>query len=75
MGQQISTDDALPVYRQTCGELFDRNLLLQAQIGFLERQVTELQGEITRLQQDAQPPSGGPDLAAQPPYPLPDERE
>lgn len=73
MGQQISTDDALPVYRQTCGELFDRNLLLQAQIGILERQVTELQGEITRLQQGASTPPDGPDLAAQPPYPLPGE--
>lgn len=69
MGQQISTDDALPIYRQTCGELFDSNLLLRAQIGALERQLAELQEENTRLQQATPPPSGGPDLAAQPPYP------
>lgn len=75
MGQQISTDDALPVYRQTCGELFDRNLLLQAQIGILERQVTALEEENTLLRQGASAPSDGPDLAAQPPYPLPDERD
>lgn len=75
MGQQISTDEALPVYRQTCGELFDRNLLLQAQIGILEREMTALREENQRLQQAAAAPvSGGPDLSAQPPYPDPDER-
>jgi len=75
MGQQISTDDALPVYRQTCGELFDSNLLLRAQVGSLERQLAALQEENTRLQQGAPTTPDGPDLAAQPPYPLPDERD
>lgn len=75
MGQQISTDDALPVYRQTCGELFDSNILLRAQIGILEREKAALQEECARLRQAAPTPSDGPDLAAQPPYPLPDERD
>lgn len=69
-GQQISVDDALPVYRQRCGELFDETLLLRAQVAGLQREIAALQEERQRLQQAAAGPSvsGGPDLAAQPPY-------
>lgn len=75
--QQISTDDALPVYRQECGNLFDQTLLLRARIAGLERELAALQEENTRLRESAgesRPASGGPDLAAVPPYPAADER-
>ncbi|MEH0586240.1 hypothetical protein QA942_19970 [Streptomyces sp. B21-106] len=77
MGQQISTDDALPIYRQTCGELFDSNLLLRAKVAGLERDLAAAQEENSRLKQAAGEPgpvSGGPDLAAVPPFPAADER-
>jgi prefoldin subunit 5 len=63
MGQQISVEDAFPVYRKRCGELFDETLVLRAQVEVLERRVKELE---QAAQQSA---AGGPDLAAQPPYP------
>ena len=72
MGTQISVEDAFPVYQKRCGELFDESLLLRAQVGALERQLTAAQEEIERLQQAAGEPTpvaGGPDLAAQPSYP------
>jgi prefoldin subunit 5 len=72
MGQQISVEDAFPVYRKRCGELFDETLVLRAQVEVLERQLTAAQEENQRLQQAADEPTpvaGGPDLAAQPPYP------
>jgi hypothetical protein len=69
MGQQISVDDALPVFRQKCSELFDETLLLRAQVAGLERQLAATQEENVRLRQSADgPAAGGPDLAAQPPY-------
>jgi ubiquinone biosynthesis protein UbiJ len=67
MGQQISVEDAFPVYRKRCGELFDETLVLRAQVEVLERRVKELEDAAQ------QPAAGGPDLAAQPPYPE-DER-
>ncbi|MEU1443273.1 hypothetical protein [Streptomyces mirabilis] len=74
MGQQISVEDAFPVYRKRCGELFDETLVLRAQVEVLEKQLTAAQEENQRLQQAAdEPVAGGPDLAAQPPYPE-DER-
>jgi hypothetical protein len=70
MGQQISVEDAFPVYRKRCGELFDETLVLRAQVEVLERQLTAAQEENWRLQQAAdEPAAGGPDLAAQSPYP------
>jgi ubiquinone biosynthesis protein UbiJ len=63
MGTQISVEDAFPVYRKRCGELFDETLVLRAQVEVLERRVKELEDDAQ------QPPAGGPDLAAQPPYP------
>jgi prefoldin subunit 5 len=68
MGQQISIEDAFPVYQKRVGELFDETLLLRAQVAGLERQLAAAQEENQRLQQVAAPAAGGPDLAAQPPY-------
>jgi prefoldin subunit 5 len=77
MGQQISMEDAFPVYRKRCGELFDETLVLRAQVEVLEKQLTTTREENERLQQaasEAAPVAGGPDLAAQPSYPG-DERD
>ena len=63
MGQQISIEDAFPTFQKRCRELFEENLLLRAQVDVLERRVSELE------QQPTPPPAGGPDLAAQPPFP------
>lgn len=71
-GQQISVEDALPVFRQRCGELFDETLLLRAKVAGLERQLAAAQEENQRLHQAAGV-SDGPDLAAQPPYPAADD--
>lgn len=62
MGQQISIEDALAAFREQHGKLADENVLLRAQVAGLERRVSE-------LEQQPAPPAGGPDLAAQPPYP------
>lgn len=64
---KISVDDALPVYRQRCGELFDETLLLRAKVAGLERQLAAAHEENQRLHAAAGT-SDGPDLAAQPPY-------
>lgn len=70
MGQQISVEDAFPTFQKECRELFERNLVLRAQVDILERQLAAAQEENARLQQAAsEPVSGGPDLAAVPPYP------
>jgi hypothetical protein len=69
---QISIEDAFPVYRERCGELFDENLLLRSKAAGLERQLAAAQEENKRLQQGAGLPAG-PDLAAQPAYPSADE--
>jgi hypothetical protein len=64
---QIPIDDAFPVYRQRCNELFDENMLLRSKTASLERRLAAAHGEIESLRQAATTP-GGPDLAAQPPY-------
>lgn len=81
MSQQISIEDAFPVYRERCSELFDENLLLRAQNASTERQLATAQEEVARLHAAAQESTagpetvlGGPDLAAQPPFPLADGR-
>ncbi len=65
--QQIPVDDAFPVYRKRCGELFDETLLLRSKVAFLERELADAREENQRLQAAASLPHG-PDLAAQPPY-------
>jgi hypothetical protein len=76
MSQQISVEDAFPVYRQRCGELFDENLLLRSQVAGLQRQLDEAQ-RLAPAQgaADVIPASafGGPDLAAQPTFGVVDE--
>lgn len=62
MGQQISIEDAFPTFQKRCRELFEENLLLRAQVDVLERKVSE-------LEQQPIPSAGGPDLAAQQPFP------
>ncbi|MCX5335475.1 MULTISPECIES: hypothetical protein [unclassified Streptomyces] len=69
MTQQISIEDAFPVYRERCTELFDENLLLRAQVAGLQRRLGELEQQLPTQS----PPSGGPDLAAQPPFPTAEE--
>lgn len=71
-GQQVSVEDAFPVYRQKVSELFDETLILRAKVGMLEQQLGAAHEEIQRLQQAAGV-SDGPDLAAQPVYPSADE--
>ncbi|GGW15734.1 hypothetical protein GCM10018980_51990 [Streptomyces capoamus] len=75
---EISVEDAFPVFQQKVRELFDANLLLQAQVGALERQLAAAKEENTRLQQagrasDGPGPGGGPGAAARPPNPEPED--
>lgn len=55
-GQQVSVEDAFPVYRQRASELFDENLILRTKVGILERRVTELEKENAELQQRTEAP-------------------
>ena len=71
MSQQVTVEDAFPVYRQRCTELFDENLLLRAQVAALERQLAEAREENERVQRAGGlpfPPADAPDPAAQPPF-------
>jgi hypothetical protein len=72
--QQISMEEAFPTFQRRCRELFEANLLLQVQVDTKDRELAALQGEITKLKEGAgetRPASGGPDLAAVPPFPMP----
>lgn len=42
MGQQVSVEAALQVFRHRCGELHDENLLLKARVGELEEETSKL---------------------------------
>lgn len=73
--QQIPIEDAFPVFQQRCRELHDEMLLARAHVAYLERQLAEAQEENSRLKQAggaSGPVSSGPDLAAVPPFPMPD---
>lgn len=70
--QQISIEDAFPVYRKRVGELHDETLILRAKVDVLERQLAAAQEENVRLRRAANA-ADGPDLAAQPVYPSADE--
>ena len=69
MGQKISYEDAFPTFQKKCSELFEANLLLQAQVDVLERQLAAAEADNARSVAPQQPAAGGPDLAAQPLYP------
>ena len=67
----IAIEDAFPIYRQRVTELFDENMLLRAQVAGLQRQLATMQEASERTERAGGapfPPSGGPNLAAQPPY-------
>lgn len=66
-GQQISIEDAFPVYRKRVSELHDETLILRAKVDVLEQRLAAAQEENQRLRQAASVPDG-PDLAAQPTY-------
>jgi hypothetical protein len=73
--QQISMEDAFPTFQRRCRELFEENLLLQVQVDTKERELAALQEENARLKEAAgetRLASGGPDLAAVPPFPMSD---
>jgi hypothetical protein len=61
--QQIPVEDAFPVYRQRCSELFDENLLLRSHVASLQRQLRDL-GQQSLAQE---PLAAGPE-AAQPSF-------
>ena len=68
---KILIEDAFPVYRKRCTELFDENMLLRSQVAGLHRELAAAQEANERTERGGGPPfppSGGPDLAAQPPY-------
>jgi cell division septum initiation protein DivIVA len=52
MGQQISVEAALDAFRKEYGKVADENVLLKAHI-------SELEGELSRLQTAAQAPLAG----------------
>ena len=71
---KILIEDAFPIYRERCTELFDENMLLRSQVAGLKRQVGQLNQLVPAQAPEsgpaqAEPTYGGPDLAAQPPYP------
>lgn len=67
-GQQVSIEDAFPVYRQKTSELFDETLILRAKVAMLEKQLAAVQNDNERLKAAAAEPLPGPDLAAKPSY-------
>lgn len=76
MAQQISIEDAFPTFQKRCRELFEENMLLRAQVDVLERRLAAVQPDPSEQAPGEQAAAaGGPDLAAQPPYPLPNERD
>ena len=69
MTQQISMEEAFPTFQKKCGELFEANMLLQAQVDVQARQLDAARAEIEQLKATApEAAHAGPDLAAQPPY-------
>jgi hypothetical protein len=76
MSQQISMEDAFPTFQKKTTELFEANMLLQAQVDVQSREIAELREENERLKQGSPEPEApvGPDLAAAPPYQPADEQ-
>lgn len=62
MTQQISIEAVFPTFRRKCGELFDANMILQAQVealqqekASLQQQLAEAQEQLTQAQASQQP--------------------
>jgi hypothetical protein len=70
MTQQISMEDAFPTFQRKTTELFEANMLLQAQIDVQGREIAALREENERLKNGEPAPEApaGPNLAAAPPY-------
>jgi len=49
---QISMEAAFPTFQKKCSELFDANMLLQAQLDVQERELAALREENERLKQN-----------------------
>lgn len=60
MSQQISIEDAFPTFQKKVRELFEANLLLQAQVDVLERRVAELAQQGADGEQSIADPSQNP---------------
>jgi phage shock protein A len=68
--RKISYEDAFPTFQRRCTELFEANLLLEAQVAALGRQLEAARAENEQLMAAATDPTpAGPDLAAVPAYP------
>ena len=67
MSQQISMEDAFPTFQKKCSELFDANMLLQAQVDVLTRQLAAANEENERLKQAAGPSAPTPESPADAP--------
>ena len=52
MGQQVSVEAALGVFRQRCGELHDETLLLKARVAELEQENAQLRASAPAPAQD-----------------------
>ena len=68
MSQQISMEAAFPTFQKKCSELFDANMLLQAQVDVQQREIAALREENERLKNGTPEQTAGPDLAAVPPH-------
>lgn len=73
MTQKISMEAAFPTFQKKTTELFEANMLLQAQVDIQARELADLRAENERLK-NGEPapepgPPAGPNLAAAPPYP------
>ncbi|MCX5253641.1 hypothetical protein OOK27_05560 [Streptomyces canus] len=63
---QISMEAAFPTFQKKCSELFDANMLLQAQLDVQERELVALREENERLKQGGpeSAPGADPDLSS-----------
>jgi hypothetical protein len=52
MNQHIPIEDALAVFRRKYGEVADANILLEARAVGLERQISQLEAEKSRLMKE-----------------------
>lgn len=58
MGRQISMEAGLAAYRKKCSELFDANVLLEAQLAELEQENAQLRNAAGSDSMGASPATG-----------------